>query len=495
MSEEKNTLYEEQFACKREDESSIPRHLMVILVTSIAATLTGFAALYFVYAERWGDGIIRALSGKETLNLYFWEGKLDGWLAVAAPAIAICLAMTVIVVVQRKWFGGTEGTGIPQAIAALKIGNTKARNLMLSLKIAFGKVLLLTVALLFGITVGREGPSVHVGACFMHLSNRFVRLPSYLVARGMILAGSAAGIAAAFNTPIAGVVFGFEEVGRTFDKDSVPAIIRTVAIACVVGVVFLGEYIFYTGANGDVTLPLGLPSFMHHDGPGFLDWLKEMRQWIAVPVVGIVGGFLGGWFGRGVVEVSRFTGPRLVKHPLLMGLILGLCLAIVGIVSGGWSYGGGYDQAKAMLVTAHETGVPTAEWHYPLSKAAASFVSLVSAIPGGLFDPSLAVGAGLGQVTHGFFNDFISPGIGLPALMMLFMAAYFAGVVQSPITVFTIMFEMTGAYGMILPLMFASMVGAIIAKRICNPSIYEALAMQFLDAKNIQIPQKTGSSC
>ena len=211
------------------------------------------------------------------------------------------------------------------------------------------------------------------------------------------------------------------------------------------------------------------------------------RQWIAVPIVGIIGGFLGGWFGRGVVVVSRFTGPRLVQRPLLMGLILGICLAVIGFASDGWSYGGGYDQAEAMLVSAHETSVPNAVWHYPLSKAAASFVSLVSAIPGGLFDPSLATGAALGQVTYPLFNnDYIAPGITMPALMMLFMAAYFAGVVQSPITVFAIMFEMTGAYGMILPLMFAAMIGAMIANRVCEPSIYEALAYQFLDAKGLR---------
>ena len=467
------------------------RWMLVILVTSLAAAMTGFAALYFVYAERWGDQIIRRLSGDEKINLLFWEGTLDGWVTVAAPAVSICLAMMLIVFVQRKWFPGTEGTGIPQAIAALKIGNSKARGLMLSLWIAFGKVVLLTVALLFGITVGREGPSVHVGACFMHLCNRVCRLPSYLVARGMILAGSAAGIAAAFNTPIAGVVFCFEEVGRTFDRESVPAIIRTVAIACVVGVVFLGDYLFYGDANIGARLPLGLDGVFGRSDATFMEWLSEMRQWIAVPVVGILGGFLGGWFGRGVVEVSRFTGPRLVRNPLRMGLILGLCLAIIGIVSGGESYGGGYDQAKQMLTTAHETGEPITSWHYPLTKAAASFVSLVSAIPGGLFDPSLAVGASLGQVTHGLFDGYIAPGISLPALMMLFMAAYFAGVVQSPITVFTIMFEMTGAYEMILPLMFASMLGAMVARRICNPSIYEALAMQFIEAKGIPVSEKT----
>ena len=115
----------------------------------------------------------------------------------------------------------------------------------------------------------------------------------------------------------------------------------------------------------------------------------------------------------------------------------------------------------------------------------------MSGIPGGLFDPSLAVGAGLGQITHGFFEANIAPGIGLPELMLLFMAAYFAGVVQSPITVFAILFEMTGAYGMVLPMMFASMIGAIVARRFCEPSIYEALAESFLEAKGVKHLAKT----
>lgn len=447
-----------------------------VVVTSIAAILTGFAAYYFVLAENWGDVLVSRLQGKETI--FGWQ--VTGAMTWILPAIFIAVSMTVIVVVQRKWFAGTEGTGIPQAIAALKIGDRPERKLMLSLRIAIGKTLLLTIALLSGITVGREGPSVHVGACFMHLSTKVTKLPPFLVERGLILAGSAAGIAAAFNTPIAGVIFCFEEVGRTFDKKSVACIIRTVALACGVGVIFLGDYLFYNSWNTGAHLPLGFPK----EG-GLLEFLQDMRQWIAVPIVGIVGGFLGGYFGKGVVVVSKFTAPRLVKHPWLTGAALGIGLAIVAIASFGESYGGGYSQAKAMLHSASlDQPVAIVPWYYPIAKAAASFISLVSAIPGGLFDPSLATGAALGQVTYPLFNnDFVAPGIGMPELMMLFMAAYFAGVVQSPITVFAIMFEMTGAYGMILPLMFAAMIGAMIANRICEPSIYEALAYQFLNAK------------
>ena len=139
-----------------------------------------------------------------------------------------------------------------------------------------------------------------------------------------------------------------------------------------------------------------------------------------------------------------------------------------------------------MLNEASETGVPSADWSDPIGKAAASFLALVSMIPGGLFDPSLTVGAGLGQVTHPLFHDWLAPGIDLPALMLLFMAAYFAGVVQSPITVAAILFEMTGAYGMILPLMLTSMFAALVAERMCTPSIYEALALDFLERNGLR---------
>ena len=107
-------------------------------------------------------------------------------------------------------------------------------------------------------------------------------------------------------------------------------------------------------------------------------------------------------------------------------------------------------------------------------------MALVSGIPGGLFDPSLTVGAGIGQVTHGWFQSVLGPGLDLPAVMMLWMAGYFAGVVRSPLTVAAIMIEMTGAYGMVLPLMLVAMLASLVAGRLCEPSIYDALAGQFL---------------
>ncbi|MEC8558501.1 MAG: chloride channel protein, partial [Planctomycetota bacterium] len=168
----------------------------VWVVTSVAALMTGFAAYYFIQAETWGGTFMKMLQGEEPIL----GTRISGIWATIIPAGFMATMMMLIVVVQRKWFAGTEGTGIPQAMAALKIGECPQRSMMLSIKISIGKILLLTGALFSGITVGREGPSVHVGACYMYLCSRFFRLPSFLVERGLILAGSAAGIAAAFNT-------------------------------------------------------------------------------------------------------------------------------------------------------------------------------------------------------------------------------------------------------------------------------------------------------
>lgn len=451
-----------------EDRPTLGRAVRVIAVTSLAAVLIGLVAVLFEWLETIGDRTNAFLTGE--------SGTISGPWTVILPAVLVFVSMPVIIWLQRRFFPGTEGTGIPQAIAAIRIGPSPSRRFMLSVRIALGKILLLAIALVAGVTVGREGPSVHVGACCMHLCTKVCRVPSWLLHRGLILAGGAAGIAAAFNTPVAGAIFCIEEVGRTFDRRSMPAILRTVAVACIVGVVCLGDYLFYGRANQDAIMPIAWPS-----GMSFGDWIASLRPWLAVPVIGIVGGLLGGAFARTVVEGSRRLGPALAKSPVRTGVLLGLGLAIVGIVSGGTSYGGGHARTLEMLEIAGRTGEVSSGWADPIATAGASLIALVSAIPGGLFDPSLTVGAGLGQVTHAWFDGCLAPGIGLSETMLLWMAAYFAGVVRSPLTVAAILFEMTGAYGMILPIMLAAMLASIVAGRLCEPSIYDALAGQFLD--------------
>lgn len=454
---------------------SIREVLVTLAVTSGAAVLIGLVAVLFEQLEELGVRSMAFLAGESAPGVADPESMIDGPWRTILPAAAVFLSMPLIIFLQRRFFPGTEGTGIPQAIAAIRIGASPARRMMLSIRIALGKILLLAIALLFGVTVGREGPSVHVGACCMHLCTFVCRVPRWLMERGLILAGGAAGIAAAFNTPIAGAIFCIEEIARSFDRRNMPAILRTVAIACIVGVICLGDYRFYGEGNRGTTIPLAW-----EPGTSLGDWILSLRAWIAIPIIGVAGGLLGGAFARGVVEGSRRVAGVLQSTPIRAGLAFGAALAVIGLLSGGDSYGGGHAETLAMLEAAARSNEPITGWTHPIGTAAASFVALVSGIPGGLFDPSLTVGAGIGQVTHGWFQSVLGPGLDLPAVMMLWMAGYFAGVVRSPLTVAAIMIEMTGAYGMVLPLMLVAMLASLVAGRLCEPSIYDALAGQFL---------------
>ena len=399
----------------------------------VAALLSGSGALLFNYADDYGAGLVGHAHA------------LSPWL----PFAMVSLGMVFLCQVRDRFFPGTEGTGIPQAIAALQIGERPARARVLSPRVAFGKILLLLCALCLGPTIGREGPSVHVGACFMYLSRRYAAFPQYHIERGLILAGGAAGIAAAFNAPIAGILFAFEEIGRSFEKENASMIVRTAVVACLVSIAALGDYLFYGAINVS---------------------LLSVEQWLLVPAIGIAGGLLGGVFSRLLLEVTPRYARVYARSPVLAALVLGLGLGALGMLSDGMSYGSGYPEAKQVLME----GASLPWWFLP-THAAASFLTLVSGIPGGLFDPSLTSGAALGSLAAPFITILTRQ-----ETILLFMVSFFCGVVQSPITAAAILLEMTSARFFTLPLTAASIVAYEVSRLVCPTPLYEALAETFL---------------
>ncbi len=439
------------------DFSTWKRHTIFVL----AAIATGIAAWYLRGAENWGHRWFEFLQGHTGWSEDS-EWRMPEGAGLVLPMLVITLGMLLIMQLRDRLFPGTDGTGIPQAIAALKTPVGPVRSLMLSWRIAIGKILLLTLGLFSGMTIGREGPSVHVGACLMYQITRLTRFPAHLVRRGLILGGGGAGIAAAFNAPVAGTIFAFEEIGRSFEKNNAGTIIRTVVIACIVVIMLLGlqgmelpDYLFYGHVEADAG-----------------SW--NLLQWSSVLFIGVVGGLLGGIFATCVVRGTGLVGICMKINCWVTPLVIGGSLALLGWISGGDSYGSGYPQADAILMDG--TQYP---WHYPLLKAGASFFTLVSGIPGGLFDPSLSVGAGLGQQLVPCI-DTLFPGIDHKAIIMMFMVGYFTGVVQSPLTCAVIMVEMTGARYMILPLMGVAIIAYECSRLVCRTAIYEALADIFL---------------
>lgn len=368
------------------------------------------------------------------------------------PLLITPLGLATIAWATRRFFPGAQGSGIPQAIAALDIPPQMQhlRRAVLSLRIAIGKILLTLLGLLCGASIGREGPTVHIGASIMYSVGQLANFPRHYLDKSLIIAGGAAGIAAAFNTPLAGIVFAIEEMARSFEERSSGTMLTAVIIAGVTALAILGNYTYF--GTSHASLQLG-------------------SSWIVVPVVGVCGGLLGGAFARALVSGSRWIAPYLTRRPILIPALCGLAVAIAGILSGGSVYGTGYPEAQMAI-----TGSGEVHNAFPFLKIIATVASYLSGIPGGIFAPSLATGAGLGAVLAQFFS-----GPEVQAIVILTMVAYFAGVVQTPITAFVIVMEMTDNHAMVLPLMATAFIAYGASKLICQEPIYRSLAQGFLE--------------
>ena len=398
------------------------------------ALAVGGLAAGFALLARFADERFRELHAAEP------------WLAYAVTP----LALAAIAWLTRKVFTGTEGSGIPQAIAAISLPSHEVRSRVLSLKVAFGKILLTTLGLASGASIGREGPTVHVGASIMHSLRRLAPFRGASMNRSLILAGGAAGISAAFNTPLAGVLFAIEEMSQSYEHRTTGTLVVSVVMAGITALVILGSYTYFGSTSA--ALPF------------------SPMAWLAVPVCGVVGGLLGGLFATSLIEGTRRMAPVALRYPIGLALGCGLLLSAIGYLSGGMTYGTGYEEARALI-----TGAEPHDPLFPIYKLLATTVSYLSGIPGGIFAPSLSVGAGIGADLAGLF-----PGVPFSAIVLLGMVGYFTGVVQTPITAFVIVMEMTDNSHMLLPLMATALIAQGISHLVCPRPIYRALADAYL---------------
>lgn len=354
----------------------------------------------------------------------------------------------------RRVFPNSQGSGIPQVIAARALTDEAARHRLVSLRLAIGKMLLTGLGLLCGASIGREGPTVQVGASVMyavgHISKRHQR--------GLVLAGAAAGVAAAFNAPLAGIVFAIEEMSQAYEAKTSGLVIATVICGGLVSLAWLGDYAYFgmSGLN-----------------------LHGASVWLAVPLCGAVGGLLGGLFSRLLVEAGdterlnfgRFKpGNWIKRHPAAYAAVCGLAVALCGLVSADQIYGTGYTSVLHLL-----SGQNPPPASFGILKFLATLISAISGIPGGIFSPSLAVGAGIGR--NLFDLVAIAP---MQAMVVLGMVGYFAGVVQAPITAFVIVTEMTGDHALLVPVMLTAMIGHSASRLVCKEGVYHALSRRFM---------------
>jgi len=360
----------------------------------------------------------------------------------------------------RTYFPGSQGSGIPQVIAATRIADYKLGMHLVSLRVATGKVIVMMLGFLCGASIGREGPTVQVGASIMAAFSWL----SPARHSALLLAGSAAGVAAAFNTPLAGIVFGIEEMSRSFESKTNGLVLGAVIAAGLTSLAIVGDYAYF-GKTREV-LPLG-------------------PAWAVVPVCAIVGGLGGGLFSRILIAFGRgfsnSLGRAIKARPIRFAALCGLAVAICGYYSDGAIHGTGYEQARAIVHGEIVHGEDVDLTSFALLKFLATVFSAISGIPGGIFAPSLAIGAGIGVDLLPLFHN-----VPIGALALLGMVSYLSGVVQAPMTSFVIVAEMTENHAMIIPLMLCAVIATAISKLICPDSLYHALANNFVPAALLQ---------
>lgn len=370
-----------------------------------------------------------------------------------APLIVMPIGFALLAYLGNRFVPGSQGSGIPQTIAAMNSLEGIKTGHLLSLRIAVGKALLTLGGLSIGASIGREGPTVQIGASIMHAFHGRGPLKGVESRRILILAGGAAGIAAAFNTPLAGIMFAIEELSKKHVFNANSPTLVTVILSGLISLSLLGNYTYF-GSTG-----------------AFLDWRTSVG---AILLCGAIGGAAGGTFSRLLIAASFHLPPRLAtfvsKHRLLYAAACGLALAIIGVATEGLVFGTGYQPTR---LTLEDSGI--LPWYFGLAKLAATLLSSISGISGGIFAPSLAVGAGIGDNVAMLLPSLATHS----AIVLLVMAAYLAGVTRAPVTSFIIMMEMTDSHQMLLPLMTASVIANAVSKLICPTPLYHKLAEKF----------------
>lgn len=368
-----------------------------------------------------------------------------------APFLLTPLGLAAAAWLTVGWFQGSQGSGIPQVIVARHFPTGhKARARQVSPRILVGKAILTVFGLFCGASIGREGPTVQIGAAIMQMAGRVAGIERQA---GLLLAGGAAGVAAAFNTPIAGVMFAIEELSRSFEQKASGLVVSATILAGLASLALVGDYTYFGRSMAQLS--------------GSYDIL-------AVALCGVGGGLIGGLFSRmtiwGITALPSWRAGLVGRHPVLFAGACGLGVAILGFATDGHVYGTGYIEARNLLEDNEQLS-----WFYGPMKLLATVLSSISGIPGGLFAPSLSAGAGIGSAIAPMM-----PMVPATTVILLGMVGYFSGVVQSPITAFVIVMEMTNDHQMMIPLMATSVLGYGASRIVCHRPIYHAIALTMI---------------
>jgi CIC family chloride channel protein len=382
------------------------------------------------------------LTGRLAVRMYPPGGA--AWRRVLVPTLGSLVTGFLLF----RYFPFARGSGIPQTKYALFVEEGR-----ITLRTVIGKFVCCCAALASGVSLGREGPSVQVGAGIGSVIARKLGVSRSLV-KSQLVAGSAAALAAAFNTPIAAVLFALEEITGDLHAPVLGSVVLASATAWMVLHLILGDEPLFHVAGYQLVHPV---------------------EFAIYAALGLVGGLASVAFVKLLLwlrlEFRRWPKWTIWLQPAVGGLATGLI---------GWFYpevmGTGYHYIDGVL---NGDAVVKTLFILAALKLIATAVCYSSGNAGGIFGPSLfiggMVGGAFGSVVHGLFPAYTA---GPGAYALVGMGVAFAGIVRSPLTSVIMIFEMTRDYSIIVPLMISNLIAFFISYKLQHEPIYEALATQ-----------------
>ena len=418
----------------------------------------------YLYAAVWIAsglvGIIAVLYARFISHLqfhYFGTFNDHPYLVSLLGPFLFLMATAVV----KKLAPDAKGSGIPQVLAAIDLAKHQKEpdgawgSSLVSLKTSVVKVISSAIGILGGASIGREGPTVQLAATgFAWVGKKVRSVAPEIDFQSFLIAGAAAGVSAAFNTPIAGIAFALEEIADGIFGPFRQLIMLAVILAGITSQGFSGNYLYF-----------GQPVIIKSS---FSLLIPEAL------ILGVIGGLLGGLLARFLAypQMSRLPG-----HWALRAFVCGALCSVIGYLTHGATAGSGYEAAKAVL---ESDNMNSAYYAFPLLKFATTILSYLSGMAGGIFSPCLSIGAGLG-VTLAKLAHFAN----FKSCALIGMVAFFSGAVRAPLTGVIIVMEMTDEHTLVLPFMIAAFIAFSLGKRVMPTPLYHFLAQRFLDREQL----------
>jgi len=369
------------------------------------------------------------------------------WIIFILTPISFLMAWLVV----QKLAPAARGSGIPQVMAAIDLATPRHEEKigrLLSLRIAVTKIISSVVMLFGGGAVGREGPTIQIAGSLFYVMHSWIpKTWSRLSNQGFILTGAAAGLAAAFNTPLGGVVFAMEELAKIHVRHFRTALFSAVIIAGLTAQAVLGPYLY-----------LGYPSVR----------ASGTFIFIGVAATAVAAGILGSIMCKIILRMMKWKRSFNTTKTVLYLIASGLAVATAAYFFNDSILGSGKELMNHLLFTQEKM----AGWGTVFMRIAGPIISFNTGAAGGIFAPALAAGASVGAWFAELFHLADS---NANLLILSGMVGFLTGVTRTPFTSAILVLEMTDRHSVIFYLMVAALISNIAALLIDKHSFYEQL--------------------